>query len=67
MLARLRRGEVVGEMSLVTGEARSATVVANVPTEVLELDREAFAATQRENRTRRRAPYSGQSGDVGKN
>jgi NTE family protein len=39
-VARLRRGEMVGEMSLVTGEARSATVVANVPTEVLELDRE---------------------------
>jgi NTE family protein len=43
-VARLRRGEVVGEMSLVTGEARSATVVANVPTEVLELDRRAFTA-----------------------
>ncbi|PWT80876.1 MAG: hypothetical protein C5B57_11580, partial [Blastocatellia bacterium] len=43
-VARLRRGEVVGEMSLVTGEERSATVVANVPTEVLELDRRAFTA-----------------------
>jgi NTE family protein len=43
-MARLRRGEVVGEMSLVTGEPRSATVVANVPTEVLELDQKAFAA-----------------------
>jgi predicted acylesterase/phospholipase RssA/CRP-like cAMP-binding protein len=43
-VARLRRGEVVGEMSLVTGEARSATVVANVPTEVLELDQRSFTA-----------------------
>jgi predicted acylesterase/phospholipase RssA/CRP-like cAMP-binding protein len=41
---RLRRGEVVGEMALLTGEPRSATVVANVPTDVLELSREAFAA-----------------------
>jgi len=31
-------------MSLVTGEPRSATVVANVPTDVLELDRGSFAA-----------------------
>jgi predicted acylesterase/phospholipase RssA/CRP-like cAMP-binding protein len=43
-IARLRRGEVVGEMSLLTGEPRSATVMANVPTEVLELGREAFTA-----------------------
>ncbi len=41
-LARLRRGDVVGEMSLVTGEPRSASVVASVPTEALELGREAF-------------------------
>jgi NTE family protein len=43
-VARIRRGEIVGELSLITGEARSATVVANVPTEVLELRRDAFAA-----------------------
>jgi predicted acylesterase/phospholipase RssA/CRP-like cAMP-binding protein len=43
-IARLRRGEIVGELSLITGEARSATVIANVPTEVLELRRDAFAA-----------------------
>jgi predicted acylesterase/phospholipase RssA/CRP-like cAMP-binding protein len=43
-IARLRPGEVVGEMSLVTGEPRSATIVANVPTDVLELQRPAFAA-----------------------
>jgi NTE family protein len=43
-VARLRRGEVIGEMSLLTGEPRSATVVANVPTEVLELDQRTFTA-----------------------
>src|SRR5947209_5610146 len=43
-VARLRRGEVVGELSLVTGEPRSATVVANVPTDVLEMSQETFAA-----------------------
>lgn len=41
--AKLRRGDVVGEMSLLTGERRSATVVAAVPMLVLELDRDAFA------------------------
>ena len=41
--AKLRRGDVVGEMSLLTGERRSATVVAAVPMSVLELDRDAFA------------------------
>ncbi len=47
-VARLRRGDVFGEISLVTGEPRSATVVASVPTTVLELDRDAFAtAVQR--------------------
>jgi predicted acylesterase/phospholipase RssA/CRP-like cAMP-binding protein len=43
-LVRLRRGDVVGEMSLVTDEPRSASVIATVPTDVLELDRNAFAA-----------------------
>src|SRR5207302_4450951 len=43
-VARLRRGEVVGEMSLITGEPRSATVVANVPTELLVLNRDTFAS-----------------------
>jgi NTE family protein len=43
-VARLRRGDVVGEMSLLTGEPRSATVIANVPTEVLELSRQTFIA-----------------------
>lgn len=43
-VARLRRGDIVGEMSLLTGEPRSATVVAALPTELLELTREGFAA-----------------------
>lgn len=44
VIARLRRGDVVGEMSLLSGEPRSATVLAVVPTEVLELDRATFSA-----------------------
>jgi NTE family protein len=42
---RLRRGDVIGEMSLLTGEPRTATVAATVPTEALELDQASFAAT----------------------
>lgn len=42
VVARLRRGDVAGEMSLLTGEPRSATVTAVVPTTALEMDREAF-------------------------
>lgn len=41
---RLRRGDVIGEMSLVTGEPRSATVLAAIPTTALELDAETFAS-----------------------
>ena len=41
---RLRRGDVVGEMALLTGEPRSATVIAAVPTAVWELDRSGFGA-----------------------
>ena len=40
---RLRRGDVVGEMALLSGEPRSATVIAAMPTIALELDRERFA------------------------
>jgi NTE family protein len=43
VLSRLRARNVVGEMALLTGEPRSATLVSRVPTDVLELRREAFA------------------------
>lgn len=42
-VARLRRGDVIGEMSLLTGEPRSATVVAATRTTALELGRDEFA------------------------
>src|SRR5262245_29954232 len=42
-VARLTRGDVVGEMALLTGELRSANVLATVPTTALELSREALA------------------------
>lgn len=44
VVARLRRGDVIGEMSLLTGEPRSATVVASTHTTALELARSEFAA-----------------------
>ncbi len=40
----LRQGDVVGEMALVSGDARIASVVARQPTDVLELTYEAFAS-----------------------
>jgi NTE family protein len=43
LIARLRPGDAVGEMSLLTGEPRAASVVAAVPTEILELDARTFA------------------------
>ena len=43
LIARLRSGDAVGEMSLLTGEPRAASVVAAVPTEILELDARTFA------------------------
>src|SRR5919197_1691544 len=43
-VARLRRGDVIGEMSLATGEPRSATVVAAVPTTAIEISRDDVAA-----------------------
>ena len=42
VLARQRPGDVVGEIALLTGEPRSATLVARVPSEVLELSRASF-------------------------
>lgn len=42
-VAELRRGDFFGEMSLMTGEARAADVVASEETSVLVLDRQALA------------------------
>jgi CRP-like cAMP-binding protein len=39
----LGRGEFFGEMSMLTGEARAASVIATEETEVLVLERERFA------------------------
>lgn len=41
-VARLRGGDVFGEMSLLTGEARNATVTAATDCDVLEIDAEGF-------------------------
>jgi CRP-like cAMP-binding protein len=41
-VARLRRGDVISALALLTAEPRSATVVARLPTTVLELDRRIF-------------------------
>jgi predicted acylesterase/phospholipase RssA/CRP-like cAMP-binding protein len=41
-IAEITRGETVGEMGLLTGEPRTATVVAARDSELVELDREGF-------------------------
>lgn len=41
-LGRQRAGDVVGEVALLTREPRTATLVADMPTEVLELSRDDF-------------------------
>lgn len=46
-MARVRAGEVVGEMALVTGRERSASVIAERDCEILRLDRAAFEALVR--------------------
>ena len=43
-ISRVRHNDVVGETSLLTGEPRTTDVVAVMPTDVLELDQETFAA-----------------------
>ena len=43
LIKRMRRGDVVGEMALLTGEPRSAHVIAAVSSTVLELDAQTFA------------------------
>src|SRR5437016_2422286 len=42
IVGKQRRGEVGGAVGVATGEPHSATVVATIPTETLELDRAAF-------------------------
>lgn len=42
MIAELGVGQTVGEMGLLTGAGRSATVVASGPTETLEIGRDGF-------------------------
>lgn len=44
IVARLRSGDVVGELSLITGERRAATVVAAIPANALELGQEGFTS-----------------------
>lgn len=48
-VARLSRGQYFGEMSLLTGEPRAASVVATTDTLLLELDRPVFAKLFAEN------------------
>jgi CRP/FNR family transcriptional regulator, cyclic AMP receptor protein len=49
ILATLRVGDYVGEMSMIDGEAHSATVEAEIQTDVLQLEREAFKQCLKEN------------------
>ena len=42
-IARLKEGDIVGEMSLLTGARRSATVTATTPVDALEINKEALA------------------------
>src|ERR671912_2277296 len=44
-IARLRRGDIFGEMGLLTDEPRSATVLPTMPVQVRELDRTSFTET----------------------
>jgi CRP-like cAMP-binding protein len=41
-IARLRRGDIYGEMGLLTDEPRSATILPTMPVQVRELDRPSF-------------------------
>jgi predicted acylesterase/phospholipase RssA/CRP-like cAMP-binding protein len=42
LAGKLRQGDAIGATSLITGEPRSATIVASTPTDVLELGSDAF-------------------------
>src|SRR4051794_16350534 len=44
LAGKLRQGDAIGATSLITGEPRSATIIASVPTSMLELDSDAFRA-----------------------
>ena len=44
LLDRLRRGDILGEMALITGEPRAASAVTVMPTAMWELSRDSFAA-----------------------
>jgi NTE family protein len=44
LAGKLRQGDAIGATSLITGEPRSATIIASVDTSMLELDSEAFRA-----------------------
>jgi small-conductance mechanosensitive channel/CRP-like cAMP-binding protein len=48
-VAALQAGEYFGEMSLLTGEQRTATVVAHSDCEVLEIDKSVFAEVLQDN------------------
>jgi small-conductance mechanosensitive channel/CRP-like cAMP-binding protein len=49
LVATLRTGDCCGEMSLLTGEPRSATVIARVDCEMWEIDKHVFAEVLQEN------------------
>ena len=51
LVATLRTGDYCGEMSLLTGAPRSATVVAATDCEMLEIGKEVFAEILQENET----------------
>lgn len=42
VIARLGRGDVIGEMSIIDGKPRSATVIAESPSSVLVVERRCF-------------------------
>src|SRR4051794_3017666 len=44
LAGKLRQGDAIGATSLITGEPRSATIIASVATDMLELDSGAFRA-----------------------
>ena len=47
LLTTLKEGDIFGEMSLLTGEPRSATVSASTPMELYKLDKDNFSQTLR--------------------